>query len=535
MRKPITLFFILLQIVLLFGIITEEQAREYFSKALFAWYEGDVRRAKELMETATSGLIYVTDIPEFWYFMAKIDIDMRAIQKAQEDLKTILVISPGKDEVISLLKEMEVLQQPLVFTRPVVYEKLTGVASYSEGIEYFYTPTAATLYGDTIIVADQANQRLVYYSYENYRVMKTSVEPISVEIFPNGDLFVSSRRKLVKISATDNMERVIYEDFSNCLLAGFDRLGRLWGSDVNRLFYVEGEELVFVNLQEFYAIQDIEICLKGIWILDVLQDRLVLMDFTGRKIEERSAFGSWCFEVSISGDPVILTKNGEFVLVEKDGQRILHKFGGGVINIDYRYPFLVVFDWHKHMVEVYPMKGEEPIFVKIDSLSFSEETIKLNFRVENVFGDTIPYLSNLLQIREGGGPVYFDFKIDHAKIEWLKPEERFFDSILPYIRRGKTYGVLFERFPKQFSRSDLVTLKGKNVRIFVSEEPNEYVLLSGGAGYLGSQKNMLQNFYSASFKRTRPVPSDITPVTVSIKIGDQIYSDTIYYTRGMIQ
>ncbi len=535
MKRFVTIFFLVLYFIVTFGIITEEQARENFSKALLAWYEGDVKKAKELMEIATSGLIYVTDIPEFWYFMAKIDIDMRAIQKAQEDLKTILVVSPGKDEVVSLLKEIEILQRPPKFAKPIVFDRLLSVQGYSEGIEYFYTPTAVTLYGDTVIIADQANKRIVFYKYGQYYVIKTSVEPISIEISPNGTLFVASRKKLIKIDSSNGNEKVIYDGFANALLAGFDKIGRLWGSDVNRLFYVDGEEIVLINLQDFYAIQDAEVTLNGIWALDILRNKLILFDFTGKKIEERDAHGSWSFEVTVSGDPVVLTKNGELVLVGENGHQALHKFSQATTIFDYRYPFLIVFDWHKHAVDLYPMKGEEPIFVKIDSLSFSEETIKLNFRVENIFGDTVPYLSNLLQVREGGGPVYFELKIDHTEIEWLKAEDQFFGSVLPYLRRGKAYGILFDKFPRQFVQTDLVTLKGKNVRIFVSERPNEYVFLSGGAGYLNSQRRILRSFYSVSFKRTRPIPSDITSVTISVKIGEKLYSDTIYYTRGMIQ
>ncbi|AEH50419.1 NHL repeat-containing protein [Pseudothermotoga thermarum] len=534
MRK----FFVFLTVLLFvtaFGIITEEQAREYFSKALMAWYEGDVKRAKELMETATSGLIYVTDIPDFWYFMAKIDIDMRAIQKAQEDLKTILVISPGKDEVLSLLKEIDILQREFTFTKPVVLEKLLSASGFSHGIEYFYSPTAAVLYGDTVIIADQANQRIVLFKYGAYTVIKTTVEPVSLEISPNGEIFAAGRKAVVKIDLTTRDEKVIHDGFSNALLAGFDRVGRLWGSDVNRLFFIEDDQVTFLNLPGFFVIQDVEISHNGIWILDLLSDKLILFDFSGKKLEERPALGGRCFEVAISGDPIVLTKNNELVLVGKNQLQTVSKLGDGVVLFDYRYPFLITFDWHRHVVDVYPMKGEEPIFVRVDSLSFLEETIRLNFRVENIFGDAIPFLVGLLQVREGGGAVYYEFKIACTQIEWLNPQKDFLSSALPYLRRGKAYGVLFEKSPADLSRADLITLKGKNVRIFLMEKANDLILLTGGAGEVRQRKPICLPYYTATFRRTRPIPSDITPVTVSVKIGNEIYSDTVYYTRGMIQ
>jgi len=113
-RVNLAVLLLILTVCAFSGIVTEEQARDFFSDALQSWYEGDVSHAREMMERALSGLVYVGDIPEFWYLTAKIEIETGLVEKAREDLKTILVVSPGRSEVVSLLKEIDWLTRRFV-------------------------------------------------------------------------------------------------------------------------------------------------------------------------------------------------------------------------------------------------------------------------------------------------------------------------------------------------------------------------------------------------------------------------------------
>lgn len=518
-----------------FSIINEEQARELFSQALSYWYEGDVMKAKSLMDDALSGLIYVSDIPEFWFFTSKIDIDMRAVEKAQEDLKTILVISPGKPEVLSLLKEIDTLLKPLEFSTPVVQQETLQFDGFIKGIEYFYTPNCAVFLENSLVIADKANKRLVRSIGDGYEITKLNTTPSSMAVSPKGELYLSGDGRLLLYDMKTSSEQVVYDGFINPILAGFDRIGRLWGSDVDRVFVYDGKTVKFLSLDGFFIISDIELTPYGFWILDVMSDQLIYYDFSLNKTKSIPAHGAWCFETTILGDPIILTKDFRLSVLRDNTMSDLYRVPDGTVFFEYFYPYLILLNWKSNTVTVKPMKSEEPIIVKVDTLSFENENLKLRVRTESIYGDPIPCLKDFLEVREGGGPVFFNLSVEYSKLQWLKGEKGFFEKTLPFIKRGLAHGVFFENSPENYKETDLVTLRGKNVKIFSRSNPTEFVLLSGGAGMLSSPTEIWQPVYRISFSRTRPLPSDITAVTVQLRLGKELYSDTIYYTRGLIK
>jgi len=535
MKKTLCLLVIVIISTAIFPIINEEQARELFSQALSLWYEGDVIKARSLMDEALSGLIYVSDIPEFWFFTSKIDIDMRAVEKAQEDLKTILVISPGKSEVLSVLKEIETLQKPLEFSTPTVFNELITFSGFQKGTEYFYTPNAVAFLGDSLVIADRANKRLILTREGNYQIFKTNITPNSLSISPSGQLYIAGDGKLFEYDLENQSEKIIYEGMVNPILAGFDRIGRLWGADVDRVFVYDGKSVSFSYLDDFSIINDIELTPYGFWILDVMKNQLNYFDFSFKKIKSYSSYNAWSFEVSIHSDPIIITKDEKLAVILEDGPHEFCQLPSGTVAFEYLYPYLILMNWKQNTVSIQPMKSQEPVLVKIDSLAFENDNINLSVRVENVFGETIPYVKDFLEVREGGGPVFFNAVVTHEKLQWLKADQGFFEKTLPFIKRGAAYGILFQDLPDNWRRTDIVTLRGKNAKIFTSSSANDFVILSGGAGLVSSPVDLWQIVWKITFARRKPLPSEITPVTVQMRFGDELYSDTIYYTRGLIK
>lgn len=207
----------------------------------------------------------------------------------------------------------------------------------------------------------------------------------------------------------------------------------------------------------------------------------------------------------------------------------------GTFLFEYLYPYLILMNWKTGEVTVKPTKSQEPIIVKIDTLSFEKDNVSLIVRVENIFGEPVPYVRGFLEVRESGGPVFFNVSTQYRKLQWLKADQNFFDKVLPFVKRGSTYGVFFQDLPSTWRKTDIVTLRGKNVKIFTSSPANEFVLLTGGTGSLLSPVDLWQLVWKITFTRTRPLPSDITPVTVQIRFVNELYSDTIYYTRGLVK
>ena len=514
------------------AITNEEQARELFARALESWYAGDVVAARESMSQALSGLIYITDIPEFWFFTAKLDIDVGNTAKALEDLRTLLVLAPTKDEAISLVKEIETFINPLVPSTPTLSGEIFKIEGFKNGVEYFYSPVSVTTLGRTICVADKVNSRLIIHGPSGYTIHKLSFKPESVVCNAFKYLYVAGEDKLALFDLENNRVETLASNLLKPVLAGLDRLGRLWGADVDRLFCVEDGKIRFFELDDFYSIQDVEVGLKGIWILDIFKNRIVLFDFNMRKVLELPAHGSWNFELTLFEEPFIL-KDDTLFLVRKDGLVELGKFPQAFVTMEYNYPFLFLMDFKAHSVHVVLLKGKEPILVKIDSLSFDQDSLILSVRVENIFAEPIPILGDMFQVREGGGPVFSELSLSHRKAAWLNADKDFFKKILPTLKRGSSYAVVVND-ASQLRRDDVVSLRGKNVRIFTQNVASEEVILSGGFGYFKSSFELFQPVWNVKFTRTRPTPADIVPVKFEIRLAGEVFSDTVYYTKGMI-
>ncbi|WP_448535824.1 tetratricopeptide repeat protein, partial [Pseudothermotoga sp.] len=212
------------------AIINEEQARELFARALESWYAGDVVAARESMSQALSGLIYITDIPEFWFFTAKLDIDSGNVARALEDLRTLLVLAPTKDEAISLVKEIETFSNPLVPSTPTLSGEILKIEGFKNSVEYFYSPVSVTTLGRNVCIADKVNSRLIIHGPAGYTVHKLSFKPESVVCNAFKYLYVAGDDKIALFDLESNRVEMLASNLLKPVLAGFDRLGRLWGA-----------------------------------------------------------------------------------------------------------------------------------------------------------------------------------------------------------------------------------------------------------------------------------------------------------------
>lgn len=526
---------LLLSVYIFSGIVTEEQARDFFSNALQLWYEGDVSHAREMMEKALSGLVYVGDIPEFWYLTAKIEIETGLVEKAREDLKTVLVVSPGRSEVVSLLKEIDWLTNETRISTPTFSPRGFKYNGFVNGIEWFYSPVDIKFHADSLYIADKANKRIVFIKDGRYNSVKLSFEPDTIALSSDGRLVGLGEGKLVRIS--ENGEDILSEGFSNGILAGFDRNGYLWGADIDRIFFYDGNDVNVIPMKNFMIITDIELSPLGIWVLNAAKDELVLIDKNTFEEKERlPAYGSWCFETTLDGKPMVISE-GYVCLVTKTGPLKLFKAPDGTMNIEYSYPFFAFLNWKEHSVDIHIAKGTEPLIVKVDRIEMKQDSVELTVRFEDVFGNILQFIHDFVTVREGGGPVFINLEPSYRRLSKINTtQEYFLAQQLSSIPRGKGYAVVFESIDdRTWKRSTLVTLREKGIRIFTKESLfSEIAFLSGGSTGINDSKEFSELIWKITFKRKRPSPSDIVPVVVELKMPEGVYSDTIYYTRGLV-
>ncbi len=535
MRRKILLIPFLLIVLCVHSFSqVEEEARKSFSKAFLLWLSGNAKEAKELLEDTLSGPIYAEDIPEFWYLRAKIDIDLLDVQKAYNDLKNLLIITPGRFEVFTLVKEIDYLLGRMKPSEVKITDSFE-IMGFSEGIEYFYTPTDVSCWGDRLYVLDTANSRVIVYRGEKLdRVIDLPFEPWNIEISPGGELFLSSKEGKLFHHEEGKFKEI--GSLRNPILAGFTRSGNLVGYDIDSVFVYDGK-LHFFKIPGHNLVTDAEVRRNTVYLFNVRRNSIISYDISNGKVEEIPLpVPTRSFEIYPEGKFILFGEDGAIYIF--DGRNIskVMESNDWVVNIEYSYPFLFLLDWKKNEVVVKIMKADEPIFVRIDTMKMDEERLYLFTRFESLYGDPIHLAHMYAFVREAGGRILFNVKLSEEKMVFYTSDENFLTERIKKVKRGKVYSVVIpsESF---YDKTCLVTLRSKGVKIWTDESASEDLkticyISGGGVGSPNFEKYPVWIF---SFKYVKPTTSEIIPISVEMVIGDGVYSDTVYITRWVIE
>lgn len=512
----------------------EEEARKNFSKAFLLWLSGNAKEAKELLEETLSRAIYAEDIPEFWYLKAKINIDLLNVQKAYNDLKNLLIITPGKFEVFTLVKEVDYLLEK-VKPGDINVTDSFEIKGFSEGIEYFYTPTDINCWGDRLYVLDTANSRLVVYKGKKLdEVIDLPFEPRNVEISPGGELFFSSKEGKLYHYEKGNFKEI--GKLRNPVLAGFTRSGKLVGYDINSVFVYDGK-YHFFKIPGYNLITDAEIRKNVVYLFNARRNSIITYDICDGKIKEIPLpIPTKFFEIYPDGRFILLGEDGAIYIFDGKNVSKIVEASDWVINIEYIYPFLFLLDWRENKIIVKVMKADEPILVRIDTMKIDEEKLYLFVRFESLYGDLI-HLANMYSfVREAGGRILFDVKLSEEKIVFYTSDENFLTERIKKVKRGKVYSVVIPA-RSFFDKTCLVTLRSKGIKIWIegdaSRDLKNICYFSGGG--IGSPRFKKYPIWIFSFKYVKPTTSEIIPISVEMVLGDGVFSDTVYITRWVIE
>ena len=222
-----------------FGISPQEEAKLMLGKIVDNWFRGDYEKALSDINTALDMPVDPFDIPKFYYMRAKVEVDMGNIGSAFRDLRSMLAVSLGTPEVISMLKDMEYLTGSRRVPENLRVSRILSIKGVLNDVEYFYTVEDVAISSDKIYAIDRVNSRFLIYNEDGVleKAVSLRFHPLSVESSPNDTVYLSTTSGEIYEYA-DGSFRKIYSGLRSPILAGFDRTGRLWWIDGYNVYWM---------------------------------------------------------------------------------------------------------------------------------------------------------------------------------------------------------------------------------------------------------------------------------------------------------
>ena len=535
LRKAKRLIFLLFLFpIIAIGITPQEEAKLALGKIVDSWFAGDYEKTLKDINDTLETSVDPFDIPKFYYMRAKVEIDLGDIDSALKDLRSMLAVSFGTPEVISMLKEMGYLTGSRPVPENLRVSKLFTIEGVLNDIEYFYTVEDMAISSDKIYAIDRVNSRLLIYD-ENGVLQKTislPFQPLSIEVSPNDEVFISTKSGEIYEYGGKDLKK-IYSGLRSPILAGFDRTGRLWWIDGYNVYWMYEGVVEKRKLSISMIPVDVEVNHRGIWILDALNQRVILISkekFTVLRmiplpVETRA------FEITPMGSMFILSSSGEVYYFKKMKELIKIGISSiGIVGFDYRFPFLLCSDWKNHEISVYLITEGEPLFVRLVGYKRKAGNVEIDARIEGYNGEQIPFADKFVYVEIDGGRLTPVVKVNPIKVDSYKSGKDFITDRLPLLKNRFGVDVLVPP-DTYYSNGEVVTLRSKGVRLFVSGRGEESLMrastLSGGE-VTNEIPNNWKYLWNLKFRYVPDVAIRVHTVSVGVKVFDQNYFDTFY-------
>lgn len=552
----------------------EEWSRYYFSQAIQNWGEADYVKAREMIEKAFEKPVYPRDIPKFWYFLAKLNIETGDTNRAIESLNNVLLIEPDRTEIIILLKVLDMLGEIESDENPILgLEYMTEILGFVDSYEFFYNPVASDVYNGAVYILDRANQYIFVSKYgQNSSIELDMGAPSSIVIDKLTGRLYCSDLESGKVFVFDLSENVIVEEFTGFkkpFVQTVDRLGNIYVLDPpnNRIAILSstGKVIRYLYLSDGYTVNIVN-------DLDVSFDKIIMQDLSSKafRIIRTDSFEeeflipfreeSLAVCSTVGPDGVILTvwDDGVFTshsMIQDSDYQIIDTTNielSGVSDIDYNSPILTVTDFNTNRVRMYTMVQEKPMaFVNIDAVEANLSELEIQFRALDKLGKRFQFVRPFLNVIDSGGFVPYQLETVPSTVNFLEIEngETFFEEGFQKLKKTEYNVVLWKYDGYDFNFENIApAMFSKNVSIYVlsnvtvPEKVKKLAKLTGGIVINTEMETFLKEYFRSLKSVLTPkvtynlsLPFEgIKTVSVSMRIAGLDYSDSIYYAIYMI-
>lgn len=555
-------------------VLGPEEALDLFEKATIAWINNDTFQALEYMKLAMEGEIYLEDIPEFWYMLSRIELELGMIEEAKESLMNVLILDPSRSEIITLLNTIDIFENSPTTKNNFSYiSSFKNFEGFSKGYEYFYSPVSVELYDGTLIILDSINSRLVFIKKGSYTAYKLPVErPNSFKIDSTIHMLYYSDTKegtIRKFNLSEFKDEGVFANgFSYPVVCDIDQAGRLLIHDVGtgKLCVVSpfGEKLMEFPLDQKYGVSFVNGAVfhfEKIYVQDLSDRSYRVFNTLSGKETDKLPFPDIdsipiTFDVDGQGGIISLWSDGKFRYITSSSEmsEIPVDFDTSGINyLDYSPPFLICSDIKKHRVYEFLLNTEKPNYiVSIFSYKMNQNSITVDFLFETLFGGyRITEISPFLYVYDSKGRVGFDYTQfkKEANVLKIKNSEKFFGEIINTLERGNKNYVIFMDKTDSFNFTNvMIQSKLKDITYYLlTDDMNDidktFLTLVHSTGGIAIKKDYLKDlerYLSMACPLTSRVRYNydfsirkIRSISVQLNIGDHTYSDTVYYVGGL--
>uniref|UniRef100_A0A7C5RII4 Tetratricopeptide repeat protein n=1 Tax=Fervidobacterium thailandense TaxID=1008305 RepID=A0A7C5RII4_9BACT len=478
------------------AVIDEQKAREYFSGALKEFYDGNIEAAYESAIKALSGRVYVQELPHFWYLRGRLAIINGEVDKALQEFRNFTTLVKN-DDIDNLVQKVESFRK-LNLSRSQSFEfgYVTTLRGKQAGVDYFHSIVSVAVYGDELYALDSRNKRLVKFKENKItQIRNLSREYKQVSVDRMGSVLLLSKEALY-----DAQEKELLKDLRTPVIAGISRDGEVYLVDLDTvvIYSLTKRNARRQSLGRRVICLDAELTVDKLFILDGINQEILVYNVQDMKIIERlkPPIKTWSFEVTPYGDLIYLGDN-KIIVGEKD-------FTLKDVNlIEYSYPILFAIKWAGSTVDVYQLIDDKPVFVSIDKMEFDELYAYAYVRVEDIFGDTLHFIQNLLSIAEQDvyTPSFVSFKNLEPKFVNLKACEK-----------------------------ELVVYRLRGVKV-----SGNCPLLAKFTGNGVTENVKTQSYWIFRWQYIRPVPDGIIKVTARFSTKSKVFFDTMFYTNLLLK
>ncbi len=531
--KGLIFLFLVLSIIT-FGITPQEEAKLALGRIVDNWFYGNFEKALQEINDTLATSVDPFDIPKFYYMRAKVEVDLGKVESALKDLRSMLAVSLGTPEVISMLKEIGYLMGSRPVPENLRVNKMLSIKGILSDVEYFYTVEDVAISKDSIYAVDRVNSRLLIYSEDGVlkRTVSLPFHPLSIEVSLDDRAFISAKSGEI-YEYDDGSLKKIYSGLRSPILAGFDRTGRLWWMDGYDIYWMYKGTVGKKRLSISMIPVDVEVNRDGIWILDVLNQRVILVskeNFTVLRMIPLPV-GARAFEVTPMGSMFVLSTSGEVYYFKN--MKELVKIGissPGIVGFDYRFPFLICADWEKNEIDLYLITEGEPFFVRLVGYKRKAGNVEIDVRIEGYNGFQVPFADKFIYVEIDGGRMSPEVNVKSVRVDSYKSGKDFLTDRLPILKDRFGVDVLVPP-DTYYSKGAVVTLRSKGIRLFVSGRGEESLVnasvLSGGE-ITEDIPSSWKYLWSVKFRYVPDVAVRVHTVSVGVKIFDQSYFDTFY-------